>query len=332
MFRKFLINKFNKKFANNNNFFCERLYSDISFLRNSVHTCCHCTRMPYSPPLLYPERPNKFKFNEYFKNIENIMTANQTFYSAPCRGCKFLKKQTVPEFKHEKNITFFTINHFSKCNSNCVYCAITRKTEDIQYNLLPILKQMIKENVIADNCLFNWGGGEPTLCSEFEEIAEFLHSHNLRQAINSSGIIFSQTILDGLKDGSMSIQISPDAGAEETYAKIKRQNNFNKVWENIQRYALYPDMLFVKYIFFSLSANENDIRQFIEKCCYSGVKHIVIDCESNSANNPQSPFGRITEEIIQYAVLMKNLAKENNINYEISYQWKDEHKKIIEEA
>jgi len=135
-----------------------------------------------------------------------------------------------------------------------------------------------------------------------------------------------------MKDGSMSVQISPDSGTEETYFKIKRQNNFNNVWENIKRYAQAPDMLFVKYIFFSMSAYENDVRCFIKKCIEAGVKNIVIDCESNSANNPRSPFGSITEDIIKLAVLMKHLADENNIKYEISYQWRAEHKKLIEEG
>ncbi len=92
-------------------------------------------------------------------------------------------------------------------------------------------------------------------------------------------------------------------------------------------------MLFVKYIFFSMSANENDIRQFINKCVEAGVKNIVIDCESSSANNPKtSRFGTITNEIIDLAILMKHLAVENNIKYDISYQWREEHKKLIEDA
>lgn len=331
MLRKFLVNKLNKKFAGKELMFCDRIYGDILFFPYSVHNCCHCTRMPYSPPILYKKLIKKFYFYEYIKNINNIMESNQT-EKANCKGCKFLKKQTVPDFPMEKNITFFTVNHFTKCNSNCVYCAIGRKTEDIKYKLLPIIKQMVKKKMISDSCLFNWGGGEPTICSEFEDIAKFLHQHNIRQAINSSGIQFSNTILEGLKDGSMSIQISPDSGTEETYKKIKRQNNYHKVWENIAKYAQHPDMLFVKYIFFSWSANENDVRLFIKKCIESNVKNIVIDCESNSANNPRSPFGKITEEIIQLAILMKKLAIENNLNYQISYQWKEEDKIKIEET
>lgn len=331
MFKKYKINKFNEKWADKELLFCSRIYEDISFLPFSVHKCCHCSRMPYSPPVIYPIPIKKFNFDEYINHLDRIMNSNQTA-NAACRGCKFLIKQVVPPLPYEKQITFLTINHFTKCNSNCIYCAIGRKTEDIKYRLLPIIKQMIKQKTINDNCLINWGGGEPLLCSEFEDIAEFFHKNHIRQAINSSGIEFSNTILEGLKDGSMSIQISPDAGTEETYVKIKRQNNFNRVWENIKKYAQYPDMLFVKYIFFSLSANENDVRQFIEKCKEAKVKHIVIDCESNSANNPRSPFGNITEDIIHQASLMKKLAIENNIAYEISYQWRDEDKQMIENA
>ncbi len=331
MFESFYINRLNKKYEGKELFFCEKIYEDISFLPYSAHKCCHCTRMPYSPPLLFPKVKEKFSLKNYVEKIDYIMDTNQS-NNQICKDCRFLKKQIVPKFPKEKVFKFFTINHFTKCNSNCVYCAIPQKTKDINYKLLPILKNMVKRKLINNYCLFNWGGGEPTICSEFEQIASFLRKNNFRQAINSSGIEFSQTILEGLKDKSMSIQISPDSGTEETYLKIKRQNNFNKVWENIKKYAQYPDMLFVKYIFFSYSANENDIRLFIEKCAKTGVKNIVIDCESNSVSNPYSPFGKITPEIVQLAILMKKLAIENKLKYEISYQWNEENKKIIEEG
>lgn len=331
MFKKLLIKNFNNKYANKELMFCNRIYEDITFMPDHIRKCCHCNRMPYSPPVLhkYTAFTPKFNFYIYLKNIDRIMASNQKENGACC-GCTFLKKQTVPEFKADNFIKFITVNHFTKCNSNCVYCDVGNTMNNVNLELLPILAQMKKENMIDSSVLFNWGGGEPTLCNEFEQIAKFALSNKYRQAVNSSGIIFSHTILDGLKDGSISIQISPDAGTSETYQKIKRQNNFNTVWENIKRYAQYPDMLFVKYIFFSLSANEYDVREFINKCIDSGVKHIVIDCESNTAHNPKSIFGSITENMVNLAILMKDLAIANNIGYEISYQWPVEHKKKIE--
>lgn len=331
MFRKFLVNQFNKKYAGKELFFCHRIYEDIIFYPNIALKCCHHQVINKCPPIVSTEPNKKITFLKYLKALEMIMDTNQTD-KPECGTCRFLKKQIVPEFKHEKFLTFFTINHFTKCNSNCVYCGIRQKTQDIRYHLLPVIKQMVKDKMFNENCLINWGGGEPTMCSEFEEIAEFFHKNKIRQAVNSSGIIFSNTILEGLKDGSMSIQISPDSGTEETYKKIKRQNNFNKVWENIAKYAQYPDVLFVKYIFFSMSANETDVRKFIKKCIECGVKNIVIDCESTSVTSPVKPFGKITQEIVDLAILMKKLAIENGLKYEVSYQWKDEHKTMIENA
>lgn len=328
MLENFFINRFNKKYAGKELFFCEKIYSEISFLPYSVQKCCHCTRMPYSPPFLFKYIIKKFNFFNYLKEIDTIMESNQT-EKAACKNCTFLKKQIVPQLNRKETISFFTINHFTKCNSNCIYCSIGNKTEDPQYKLLPIIKQMINDKMINEDCLFNWGGGEPTLCSEFDEIAKFLGKKKYKQAINSSGIIFSQTILDGLKNNTMSIQISPDAGTEETYQKIKKQNNFDKVWKNIKKYSEYNDALYVKYIFFSFNSNENDVRKFIKKCVENNVKNIVIDCESNSAHNERSPFGKITEETIKLAILMKKLAIENNLNYQISYLWKDEHRLYI---
>ena len=330
MLKEILINQFNEHYAGKELNFCSKIYEDILFYPDKICKCCHCTKMPYSPPIVYNTVSGRFIFADYISKLNKYMQLNQTD-KGPCIGCKFLEKQIVPEFPRKKFINFFTINHFTKCNSDCIYCFLKCKSEDIKYHLLPILKNMVEEEYINDACLFNWGGGEPTICSEFEQIASYLHSRYLRQAINSSGIVFSETILEGLKDGSMSIQISPDSGTKETYEVIKRQSNFDLVWNNIKRYAKYPDMLFVKYIFFSLSANENDVRQFIQRCAESGVKIIVIDCESSSANNPNSPFGNITQDILNLAVLMKHLAIENGITYQLSYQWQETHRNFIEE-
>ena len=97
MFKWILINKLNKKYAGKELMFCEKIYEDISFLPFSIHKCCHCTRMPYSPPLLFPRIPKKFSFKDYIKKIDSIMDSNQKEVKT-CQGCKFLKKQIVPKF------------------------------------------------------------------------------------------------------------------------------------------------------------------------------------------------------------------------------------------
>lgn len=257
MFKKFLIDKINNDFSGRELMFCEKIYTDIMFMPENIRTCCFSTKMPYNPPVLFNNVGKNFSRTKYLINIYNLMKKNQG-KKAPCEGCKFFKKQIVPWFHLDERITFLTLNHFTKCNSDCIYCIygdIVNKSTKRPYKMLPILKQMFEKNLISPNCLINWGGGEPTVYEEFPALVEFLRKKGIRQAVNSSGITFSPEVWDGLKDGSVSIQISPDSGSAENYFKIKRRYRFDDVWKNIEKYSAFPDMLFVKYIFFSMTAD-----------------------------------------------------------------------------
>ena len=160
MFKKFKIDKFNQKYAGKFLMFCPRIYEDITFYINVIAKCCHCQRTPYSPPILFNNIITKFNFDDYLEKLDLYMRSNQTNYGF-CKNCLSLKKQIVPPLGTE-NIKFITINHFNKCNSNCIYCFIKNKTHDINYELLPIIKQLKQQNMISKNVLINWGGGEPT--------------------------------------------------------------------------------------------------------------------------------------------------------------------------
>ena len=91
MFKRLKINKFNKKWAGKELMFCPKIYEDILFWPNSVHKCCHCTKVPYSPPFI-SYIPYKFDFFDYLYHVDRIMQSNQMSVGI-CTGCKFLVKQ-----------------------------------------------------------------------------------------------------------------------------------------------------------------------------------------------------------------------------------------------
>lgn len=332
--KKKLIEKFNKKWANRELYFCPSIYGELNLAYSKIRACCMCTMAPFTPPIFYMDKDNNYNalnLKEYFRQLDRIMTWNQT-EKAVCSGCNFFKKMVVPPIEAEGNIKLLSINNFTICNSDCIYCSCTVKEYDNSYPLIPIFKRFLKYGLINENTLINWGGGEPVICSEFDKCASFFINKKIKQNINSSGIKFSKFILEGMKNDLISVQISPDAGTPETYKAIKRQNGFDKVWENIEKYAKYPDKLVVKYIIFSMNSNENDIRKFIEKCINAKIKKIVIDSEHYSSNGENSPFGKIGEQELNMAILLKKLAIENNIEYSISHQWIPAHREIIENA
>lgn len=327
-----MISDFNKKWANKKLYFCPSIYSEINFTYSLIRACCLCTLYPYTPPIVYANKYknfNKFNLKEYLKQIDRIMTLNQTA-KAVCADCDFFKKQLVPSIELDGNIKTFSFNHFTKCNANCIYCFCSNKEQDSAYKTLPIIKRFIEYGLIKSDCLFNWAGGEPLVCDEFNECFTYLYDNKFKQRVNSSGIEFSEAVLKGLKTNLVDLVISPDSGTSETYLKVKRVDCFDKVWNNIKKYAQYPDNLYVKYVLFSMNSNPEDITKFVEKCVESGVRHIAITVENNTSHGDGKNFGPITDNEINMAILLKKLAQKESINYSIWPMWKEENVKRIE--
>ena len=332
--KKLLIDKFNKKWAGKEIYFCPSIFSEINFTYSMVRLCCMCTLEPYTPPIVYVGRYHdysKFDFTEYLTQIDRIMTLNQTD-KAVCQGCDFFKKQIVPKFKFKGNIERFSFNHFTKCNANCVYCSCTDKKHDVAFPILPIIQKFEKYNMFSRNCIFNWAGGEPIICSDFNPCCSYLYKNKYKQTINSSGIEYNEFVEKCLGNGTANLIISPDSGTRETYLKIKRVDCFDVVWDNIKKYSKFADKMTIKYVFFSMNANEKDVYGFIDKCVWAGVKNIAITVENNSSHGNGLHFGQITDNEINMAILMKKLAIKHSINYSVWHMWKEDNKKKIEQG
>ena len=147
---------------------------------NALTKCCHCTKMPYNPPYLLSVQNRNINFYSFIKNIDRIMQSNQTG-NGVCSRCKFLIEQIVPDLPEKNFIKFITVNHFTKCNSNCIYCAIHNKIFNPKYKLLPVIEKLVKQNMINKDCLINWGGGEPVICTEFKQLADFFHKNKIQK-------------------------------------------------------------------------------------------------------------------------------------------------------
>ncbi len=328
----YLIWKINKKWSGKEINFCSRIYSDIFFGLNSVSCSCF-SASPYGCPVLYRGDMNKFDVISYLKGLDKIMSLNSTGKTL-CHQCPFFKKQSVPKLNLANNILNIIINNYLKCNADCIYCVISDKTKGEKYSVLPVIKNFYNDNLIKPKAIVTWGGGEPTMFPDFDETFTFLNKKETYQAINSSGIKFSQTIADELPYGYVSIQVSIDSGTKEMYKKIKKVDAFDKVWDNIKQYSKSPEKVFIKYIIFSLNRHEDEIKEFINKCIWAGVKNIVIDCEMHSLNSIKKNelFTPIGQNEVDAAILLKKLALVNNINYEITRLWPQKYKNLIEES
>ena len=333
-YKQKIIADFNKKWAGEELYFCPSIYSEINFTYSMVRSCCMCTMEPYTPPIFYVAKKHNYKklnFKEYIKQIDRIMVLNQSS-KAVCDGCDFFKKQVVPPIEYNGNIKRFSMNHFTKCNADCVYCSCVVKEYDVAFEILPIIKRFEDYGLINEDCIFNWAGGEPTICRDFDECCSYLFRNKRKQLINSSGIEYNELVEKCLQKDLAKLIISPDSGTRETYLKIKRVDKFDEVWDNIKKYAKYSDNFSVKYVLFSMNSNEKDITKFIEKCIEAEVKNIAITVENNTSHGDGSHFGKITDNEINMAILLKKLAEKNSIKCSVWHMWKEENQKKIEMA
>ena len=324
------IDDFNKKWAGTQMPFCNILLSAFVLWPNKITFCCSSTKDPQNGPVIIDKNIENFKFSDFLENLDRILEEIKCGNSA-CNGCKLLKNQVVPKLSYSSVFKGVTLNHFTRCNAKCVYCKIWENSTPFYYNALPILKRFKEDGLLDENLLVDWGGGEPLIYPEFEDIFNLCSDNKIKQHINSSGLAFSETVLNGLKEDLVQLQISPDSGTKETYSTIKGLNGFERVWSNIGRYCEYADNVTVKYIIFSSNNDENEIRSFVEKCVSNGVKNIQISCEWRTIweYDPNWNYDLLSEKDIEAAKLLKSLAEDNDIKIVISEIWDEKNAELI---
>lgn len=224
---------------------------------------------------------NFWKIKNTYRNIQK---SGQTIKE--CTDCVYLKKDNWENGNHIKNIIF---DHFTKCNCDCVYCYThedKNKYNSLKsYNVLPIIKDMFEKGILIPGGQIGFGGGEPTMLDELEELLDFLLENNFDNiSIPSSAIKYSPVIEKGVAMGNISIQNSIDSGCAETFKKIKGIDAYNKVIENMKRYATVKKKFFnvrSKYIICpGYNDNKQEADKWIETCKNSGIDYIMLSVEN----------------------------------------------------
>jgi Tfp pilus assembly protein PilF/organic radical activating enzyme len=213
----------------------------------------------------------------YIKYITYKINENQKA-NAPCAKCLQLKKQIF----NFQGILFLTICTSEYCNSKCVFCTSHTQNEVSSYNAVPFIRDFIDHGLINPDCLFDYGGGEPTINRHFKETFDFLSDKKYRQRVNTNSIIYSEYVADALRNRLCSIRTSVDAGSRETYSRVKGVDKFDQVWDSLRKYRLAGTDIIVKYIIFNYNSNKADVNGFIDRCIENGIQTINIDTEYNS--------------------------------------------------
>ena len=200
-----------------------------------------------------------------------------------CTGCYYLKEQ---DWNSENYIDEVLIGHFTHCNCNCIYCYTEKDKKFFNanktYNIYPVIKDMIEKGILSKNATVTFGGGEPTILQEFEELVYLLLDYDVYNIrIHSDGIKYSPAIEKGLKLGKITLITSVDSSSKATYEKIKQVPCHEKVWQNLAKYAKTKNGLIrTKYVLIpGVNDSLSEVKNWMKMTYEAGIKNIAFDIE-----------------------------------------------------
>lgn len=299
---------------------CECINS-LFFDYNTVKCGCSNTG-GYS--FIFPFDGTNFNINEVaIKRKELINNFSKGIIPLQCKDCYMLKEDTenTIDKPFSKELDTLFLSNWLHCNCGCIYCCNRRFTKlritptikkSDYYDLLPIIKELCENGYIGKNTQITTVGGEPTVWDEFDEVIAELANYTKKQIrFLSSGIIFSETIYNLLKEDRADLGFSLDCGSPEMYRKIKRIDAFNKVVENITKYAsanpLNKQAIHIKYIMVrGLNDNIEEVKNFINIAKQTGVKKIFFGLDYNDTNRGNS-IPEHWYDIFEYFMSVKDM-------------------------
>lgn len=298
---------------------CHLIEHGISIDVDTVKACCLSREFNKGQLMVeYKYENGKIDWEHVFFVKKNHRTHQKNKRDLPsCEGCYNLREE---DWDDEDYISYINFDHWSQCNSNCIYCGVQRNKPKTKNNVLNAVKELIKLGKFRNNGEITFQGGEPTILSEFENLLKLFLKQGSKVRIHSSGILFSRAIREGLKKGAVSVVISPDSASEEVYKSVKRVDKSREVWRNIKHYrrnlkAEFQNLVKVKYIIIP-GVNDNliEIDEFLNKLKKIDIKSLIVDIEYTYAN---TNIDNISEHVYMLMDYMENFALRNNMEYDL---------------
>ena len=266
---------------------CKYLENGIAFFSNSIEVCCTSSNIGGgSIKLIENYNGEQINWEELELKTSNLRKeAQKNVLPKECKNCAYLIEKEWEQTNIFKEIL---IGHWTYCNCNCIYCYTEKNKKEFNtkktYSIYPIIKEMIEKKLITKETTISFGGGEPTILTEFEDLMELLLNTEIQNIrIHSDGIKYSKSIEKGLKENKITLITSVDSGTKETYKKIKQQDTFEDVWSNLKKYAnTKKEAIKTKYVIIPvINDNISEINKWLEKSKEIGIKNITVDIEDN---------------------------------------------------
>lgn len=308
---------------------CDWINGGLDFRPDCIVLCCFSWLQGYEEYVLVDNyHGEKIDWSELFEKKRNLINLQKQGKTADfCKSCVY---QESYDWDDDDSINCLLLNHWTNCNSACIYCDFGNEREyynkNQAYDILPILEEMKEKNILklTERSFVSFGGGEPTVLKNFDNVLKFLVDFGFKNIrINSSGIKYSAAIENGIKQGRVDVVISVDAGSSQIYKNIKRVDCFDKVWQNIANYAksaLEKNRVKAKYIIVpNVNDSQKDIDEFLNCAAAANLSAISFSVEKywSTTETEKLVETEKAKQIYELLLYAENRAKQLNFEIEL---------------
>lgn len=252
-------------------------------------------------------KDNQFSTSNYLRYL--AMMQQRFSHGRPtcentCDKLKDVPEEHLRPFPDRLAFKRVLINHHRNyCNCRCTYCPFWNVTpKPPLISIAAMLRSLIDEQAVDDNCTFAWGGGESTILPEFEEMVTLLADRGYRQYVHTNAIRFSPAVAEVLQRGLAVVNVSLDSGDAASYASIKGVDAWNRVIANLARYRKslsHPEALEIKYIFNAETADPRRMMDFFTVCQRLDIKKVLYSFDIN--DRPWQRYAAFAELFVHKA-------------------------------
>jgi uncharacterized Fe-S cluster-containing radical SAM superfamily protein len=263
---------------------CDWIESGLAFNRRSLHSCLivhHGRGFPFITSFSGGDVP----IDAVMRTRDEIRAANRNDGYSACRGCVHLQRRAWRRRPYQ--IHFLGIAHYAHCNLECSYCFL--QTQPVSsyadglrpYPILETIRQLIDSGALAPDAIVDWGGGEPTIYREFDDLMRLLLAHGTFHFLHTNAVRLPDSIRETASPERVHVICSVDAGWPETYANIKGRSSLDDVWTNLRQYVYLGTRATAKYIVMPENHAERELVEFVRRAVEARVGDILLDIDYN---------------------------------------------------
>jgi len=304
---------------------CSRLGKWLFFESNSFVMCTVFKRYPR----VFVTGSIRERIEQWKDFSEKLITANQLDVSNKCKDCHFLTYGFYPKQAKVQNLRFVQDLAMDACNLRCIYCSSVsnkqfqknmQKTGFSTYDVVKALSEMPDYVESNEDFTVTFSNGEFCANKYHDEIVDILLQNEWQIELVSNFSIYREKLAELMETGRITRVItSIDAGTRETFKRIKGNDRFDYVVENLEKYPIHKTKMCLKYIILEgINDNEADINDFIQIA--KDVKaNIWLSTDKNTSVKPMIENPHLRDVLTGFIIKGKKegilvTADANNIN------------------